>query len=149
MTGQIAFSKTLRALDADDFRASKLSVALALVTLAGWIWWMLTASVAQYEELPGYASVGWDASSHRALIRDLPLGAFARIRDGQTIQLRFDVRSVDARVAGKYFWLVGNPVEAVRLEVPSTMAPPLPSRARIAIEVNISPARIVLRSLHQ
>ena len=49
MNQGIAFSRTLRALDADDFRASKLGLLIAAALLVAWTWWMLAARVPQYE----------------------------------------------------------------------------------------------------
>jgi len=49
MNQGIAFARTLRALDADDFRTSKLALALAAILLGAWAWWMLAARVPQYE----------------------------------------------------------------------------------------------------
>ena len=49
MNQGIAFARTLRALDADDFRASKLGLLAAVILLAAWTWWMLAARVPQYE----------------------------------------------------------------------------------------------------
>jgi hypothetical protein len=41
----IAFSRTLRSLDADDFRGPRLVWAVAMVLLAAWIWWFFTAQI--------------------------------------------------------------------------------------------------------
>src|SRR5580658_2850441 len=49
MNQGIAFARTIRALHADDFRSSKLSLAIAAILLAAWTWWMLAARVPQYE----------------------------------------------------------------------------------------------------
>lgn len=49
MNQGIAFARTLRALDADDFRASKLGLVLAAILLGAWTWWMFAARVPQYE----------------------------------------------------------------------------------------------------
>src|SRR6202161_526168 len=49
MNQGIAFARTLRALDADDFRASKLGLLAAIILLIAWTWWMLAARVPQYE----------------------------------------------------------------------------------------------------
>ena len=147
MTGQIAFSKTLRALDADDFRASKLSIVLALVTLVAWIWWMVTPSVAQFQELDN-ATIAW-VDPHHASLRDLPSTGVARLQNGQAIQLRFDNRSASARVASMSFWKIGEHENSlIVLDVLSNIALPLPSRATIEIETNrISPAQALLRAL--
>jgi hypothetical protein len=45
----IAFVRTLRALQADDFRASKLGLFAAVALLAAWTWWLFAARVPQYE----------------------------------------------------------------------------------------------------
>ena len=49
MNQGIAFARTLRALDADGFRRSKLGLLIAAILLAAWTWWMLAARVPQYE----------------------------------------------------------------------------------------------------
>jgi hypothetical protein len=49
MNQGIAFARTLRALDADDFKRSKLSLAFAAILLGAWTWWMLATPVPQYE----------------------------------------------------------------------------------------------------
>ena len=46
MTGQAAFARTLRALDADSFRAYTLTLLFAGILFAGWIRWFFTPSVA-------------------------------------------------------------------------------------------------------
>jgi len=45
----IAFARTLRALEADDFRASKLGLLTAIVLLGAWTWWLFAARVPEYE----------------------------------------------------------------------------------------------------
>lgn len=49
MNQGIPFARTLRALDADNFRASKLSLVLAVTIVLAWIWWALVGRVPQYE----------------------------------------------------------------------------------------------------
>jgi hypothetical protein len=49
MNQGIAFARTIRALDADDFRRSKFTLLIAAILLVAWTWWMLSARVAQYE----------------------------------------------------------------------------------------------------
>jgi hypothetical protein len=44
----IAFARTIRALDADDFRGSTLGLLFAAVLLAGWTWWFFTPSIPQF-----------------------------------------------------------------------------------------------------
>lgn len=47
MNQGIAFARTIRALEADDFRRSKIGLLIALILLAAWIWWMFAARVPQ------------------------------------------------------------------------------------------------------
>jgi hypothetical protein len=49
MNQGIAFARTIRALDADDFRRSKFTLLIAAILLGAWTWWMFSARVAQYE----------------------------------------------------------------------------------------------------
>jgi len=41
----IAFARTLRALEADDFRSSKLWLLVAAILVAAWVWWIVSAGV--------------------------------------------------------------------------------------------------------
>jgi len=45
MTGQIAFARTLRALDSENARGSKLALIAAVLLLAAWLWWFFTPSI--------------------------------------------------------------------------------------------------------
>jgi ABC-type xylose transport system permease subunit len=49
MNQGIAFARTIRALNADDFRGSKFSLLIAAILLAAWAWWMLAARIPQYQ----------------------------------------------------------------------------------------------------
>ena len=49
MNQGIAFARTIRALDADDFRRSKFTLLIAAILLGAWTWWMLAARIPQYE----------------------------------------------------------------------------------------------------
>lgn len=142
MNGQIAFAKTLRALDEDSSHASKLSIVLAIVTLAGWIWWMLTPSVAQYEEVATNVHIFWISGSNQAVLNGIQASDYHRIHTGQSVRLRFDGQAAEARV---YEF---RPSEDIVLNLRSNIVPPFPSRANLDIETaRISPARIVLRAL--
>jgi hypothetical protein len=45
----IAFAKTLRALESDDFRRSNFGLLIAFAVLLAWTWWALVARVPQYQ----------------------------------------------------------------------------------------------------
>jgi hypothetical protein len=41
----IAFSRTMRSLDADDFRGPRVVWLVAGILLAAWTWWFFTAQI--------------------------------------------------------------------------------------------------------
>ena len=74
MNQGIPFARTIRALDAGDFRTSKLGLLLAAAVLAAWIWWALAARIPQYELS---ANVRLDSTGQSA-VADFPASARAR-----------------------------------------------------------------------
>jgi hypothetical protein len=49
MNQGIAFARTIRALDADDFGRSKFTLVFAMILLGAWFWWMFAARVPLYQ----------------------------------------------------------------------------------------------------
>src|SRR5271170_7803502 len=92
MNQGIAFARTIRALDADDFRRSKLSLAIAAILLGAWAWWMLAARVPQYEST---TNVRLESGSAIAYFSP---DAARRIQPGQPALVRFNGSSFPARV---------------------------------------------------
>jgi hypothetical protein len=133
MNQGIAFSRTLRALDADDFRASKLGLWLAALLLAAWAWWMLSARVPQYETTSNIR-----IESGR-VVAYFPAGAMSRISMGQPALARYN----DSELATR--------VEAIASDHARLALPPNPqSRIPTSIEIEVSrlsPAAIALRTL--
>src|SRR5277367_3130283 len=78
MNQGIAFARTLRALDADDFRASKLGLLAAVILLAAWTWWIFAARVPQYE-----STTNVRIEPGRALAY-FPPDVLSRLRPGQS-----------------------------------------------------------------
>ena len=150
MNGSSAFARTMRALDADDFRGSKLGLLLLAVVLAGWVWWMLAADVPQYETSENaLLNVDLDSGAPRA-IADFPAQVARRIHPGQpaVLQASGAQQSIQAevlRVAPE------GPFVRVtfKLQEPSTSDQSQSTmRATASITVDhISPATIVLRAL--
>jgi hypothetical protein len=150
MTGQIAFARTLRSLDADDFRGSKMGLFFAIILLAAWTWWLFAANIPQYE-----------VSSHTRLdlnqnsaIADFPPttnihpGQSAKITtNGQIIQAQVEKVINDATSTHVYFTL-STRSPATSHQPPATPEPPATSHqppATARIEVNrASPATLVL-----
>ena len=135
MNGSIAFARTLRALDADDFRGSRLGLFVAVVLFAVWIWWSLAARVPVYT-----------TAENARLLQDTEAGvvlcecASSGVRAGQAADVRFADRTIHARV-----------LDVTGKQVKLRPDSPLPvdlHTASVSIEMErVSPARIVLRTL--
>jgi hypothetical protein len=136
MNQGIAFARTIRALDADDFRASKLGLLIAALLLGAWTWWMLAARVPQYE-----TTTNVRIQSGRAIAYFSP-EAISRIRSDQPAVLHFDGAVFPARVQT----IASDHAE---LAFANPQSPTLTSTsASVDVEVSqISPAAIALRRL--
>lgn len=139
MNGPIAFSKTLRALDADSFRISNVALIVGTALLGAWVWWMLTAAVPQYE-----ISSSVQIQPNR-FVATFPARAVERVRPGQQASLRLESETIPARVIAIGAASTGE-VRAILL--PATESPvPLASHAEVAVEVErVSPATLILRA---
>jgi|SRR5271165_926144 len=140
MNGPIAFSKTLRALDADSFRISNLAVIAALMLLAAWTYWMVTAGVPQYE-------ISRDvAIQPNRVIAAFPARALERVRPGQRATLHLDGASIPAKVIAIGADAATGQVRAILLPATENRVPRA-SHAEVAIEVErVSPATLILRA---
>jgi hypothetical protein len=133
MNQGIAFARTLRALDADDFRASKLGLLAALIVLVAWVWWMLAARVPQYESTTnvhiesGYA------------IAYFPPDVLTRIHTNQSALVHVGGATFSAQVQT----VAADHVELVLAPNPQS---PIPTSADIET-TRTSPAAIALRTL--
>ena len=131
----IAFSRTLRALDADDFRASKLGLLVAVALLAAWTWWMLAARVSQYE-----------STSHVRIESGVVIAYFPstiRIHPGQSAIVKIGADSFPARVQ------TVAPDHA-ELDLAPNPQSPIPTSASSSADIEISrvsPAAIFLHTL--
>ncbi len=137
MNQGIAFARTLRALNADDFRASKLGLLAAVALVAAWTWWMFAARVPQYESTTNVHI----ESSHA--IAYFSAEALRRMHADQTAIVRFDSEAFPARVqtvAADHAELV----LATSHQTPVTTS----TSATAEVEVSrLSPAAIALRTL--
>jgi hypothetical protein len=134
MNQGIAFARTLRALNADDFRTSKLGLALAVILLGAWTWWMLAARVPQYETTtnvriePGRAIAYYPSTN--------------QVRPGQSALVTIGSETFSARVQTVT-------ADHAELVFTSHQPPSTPSSfASADIETTrVSPAAITLRTL--
>ncbi len=136
MNQGIAFARTMRALDADDFRASKFGLLAAAIVLAGWSWWMFAARVPQYEST---TNVRIEASHAIAYFSP---DALSRIQVDQPAVLRSDGSAFPAQVQT----IASDHAELIftNHQPPATTS----SAATVEIQVSrLSPAAIALRTL--
>jgi hypothetical protein len=148
MNGSSAFARTMRALDADDFRGSKLGLLLLAVVLAGWVWWMLAAAVPQYETSENaLLNVDLDSGAPRA-IADFPAQVARRIHPGQPAVLQ--ASGAQQGIQAEVLSVVSEGAFArvtFKLETPITNEQST-MRATASITVDhISPATIALRAI--
>ena len=138
MNQGIVFSRTLRALDADGFRASKFGLLVAAILLAAGTWGMVTARVPQYETT---ANVQFEPG--RAIAHFSPPVA-RRIVPGQSAVISVGGSSIPARVQS----IAADRAELVFASDPLS-APGAPSQpASASVEVSVSsPASIAFRTL--
>ncbi len=151
MTGQIAFARTLRALDADDFRGSKMGLFFAIILLAAWIWWLFAASIPQYE-VSSHTRLDLN---HNSAVADFPPttrihpGQSAQIttNDGQIIQAQVE-KVINEPTITRVQFTLSTTSPATSHQPPATPEPPATSHqppATARIEVNrTSPATLVL-----
>jgi hypothetical protein len=137
MNQGIAFARTLRALDADDFRASKFGLLASVALLAAWTWWMVAARVPQYE-----STANVRIESGRVLAY-FPSEGLARIQPGQAAVVRIDSTAFPARVQT----IASDHADLVLSPNPQSPIP-ASSSASAEIEVSrVSPAAIAIRTL--
>ena len=135
MNQGIPFARTLRALDADDFRTSKLGLLLAAALIGAWVWWALAARIPQYE------------SSTNVRLDSTPYSAVAYFRDtqirvGQHAILRTKASPLDAQVTAATATGDGE----IRVNLRLSQSPlGVPLSAEIETE-RVSPATIALRA---
>ncbi len=143
MNGPIAFGRTVRALEHDSFRVSKLILSLALALLAGWMWWFFEATVPQYE------TAGDVRIEPNRIVATFPVRALERVRPGETGIVRVAGQTIPARVSAVAVQAVGGQVSAILLPETESLPPGVSGQTGEAdVEVErITPANLVLRSI--
>jgi hypothetical protein len=131
MNQGIAFAKTLRALEADDFRASKLGLLAGALVIAAWAWWLVGGRVPQYESTTQVRMENGRAIAYFASTAGVAIGQPALLHaDGKTISSR--VQSVAP--------------DHAELDLPANSQ--LPTAVSVDIETaRVSPASLALRVL--
>ncbi|HEX5227985.1 MAG TPA: hypothetical protein VFW44_09755 [Bryobacteraceae bacterium] len=133
MNQGIAFARTLRALDADDFRVSKLGLLMAALLLVAWTWWAFGARVPQYE-----SSTNVRIASGRA-VAYFPPDALVHFHTGQLAVIHTGDSTVSTQVES-----ISS--DHVDLALPPNPQSPIPRSVDIEIS-RVSPAAVVFRTL--
>lgn len=127
----IAFARTLRALEADDFRTSKVGLLAAALVMAAWVWWLVAARVPHYESTTNVRIEDGRAFAYFPATGD--------IQPGQTAILHFNGTTISAQVAS---------VASDHAELALAAKPPSPNPVSIEIETSrVSPASLALQAL--
>src|SRR5580658_8212535 len=116
MNGPIAFSRTLRALDSDDFRISNLLVLLVFALLAGWTWWFFRSTVPQFETTHDVRI----QPNH--FVATFPARALEHLRPGQSAVLSIDGAALPAKVSAVASDAAGGQIRV--LLIPATESQP-------------------------
>jgi hypothetical protein len=143
MNGPIVFARTIRALDADDFRGSNIALALVLVLLAGWTVWLLRGAVPQYQTTRDVRSEA------NRFVATFPPRALDQLRPGQSATVQFDGSAIPAKVGAIAIDAANGQVRAILLpatEDSIATASRRPTQALIEVE-RVSPATVLMRAI--
>jgi hypothetical protein len=143
MNGPIAFSRTLRAFDADDFRISNLLLLLVFVLLAAWTWWFFRSTVPQFE------------TTHEVRIQpnlfvaSFPARALEHLRPGQSAVLDVDGIAIPAKVSAIASDAAGGEIRVLLMPATERQPPASGShRVEASVEVErVTPAALVMRAI--
>jgi hypothetical protein len=143
MNGPIAFSRTLRAFDADDFRISNVLLLLVFVLLAAWSWWFFRSTVPQFETTHDVRI------QPNLFVATFPARALEHLRPGQSAALQVDGLVIPAKVSA-----IANDAAGGRIRVllmPATERQP-PANGHHEVEASVeiervTPAALILRAI--
>ena len=146
-----AFSRTLRSLAADDFRAATLGLLAATALLVAWLAWFLLARVTVYE-----VSTTAQLVSGAQVTAEFPATALGRLQPGQPAHLRLagfpadQYGSIPATVMRVTYRAEDGQVHVALVLQPAPDSPiPLQQGMAGTIEVEIervAPATLALRA---
>lgn len=148
----IAFSQSLRSLQADRNRFSLVALSLAGLLFLGWLVWFFFASFTLYE-----TGQIVQTSSDGVVVAHFPSAAQARLRPGQAVQLYLaGVEQQDA-IPAMVAEIAQQPQDGqIQVVIYADMDAPnvgalqngLAGQATVAVE-QISPAKLVMRATGQ
>ncbi|MBZ5607737.1 MAG: hypothetical protein LAP38_05730 [Acidobacteriia bacterium] len=136
------FARTLRALDADDFRVSNAVVLLVLALLAAWTWWLFAGRVPQYE------STSTVRVEPNRFVATFPPRVLDQVRPGQPATLTLDGAALPARVAAIGLDASSGQVQIILLAATESSVQAAAKSAQASVEIErVSPATLVLRAI--
>ncbi len=118
------FARTLRALDADDFRVSNVVLVLVVLLLGAWTWWLFAGRVAQYE-----TSSSVRVEPNR-FVATFPARVLDHVRPGQSATVEIDGATVPARVAAIGLDAATSQIQVILLAATESPAPAAGKSAR-------------------
>ena len=148
----IAFSHSLRSLQADRNRFSLVALSLAGLLFLGWLAWFFFAPVTLYE-----TGQIMETSSNGVVVAHFPSATQARLQPGQAVKLYLagteQHAAISATVAEVAETATGDQVQVViyvDMDDPAVAALQngLTGQATVAVE-QLSPARLLLRAIGQ
>jgi hypothetical protein len=143
MNGPIAFSRTLRAFDADDFRISNVLLLLVFLLLAGWSWWFFRSTVPQFETTHDVRI------QPNLFVATFPARALEHLRPGQSAALQVDGLVIPAKVSAIANDAAGGQIRV--LLMPATERQPPASghhEAEASVEIErVTPAALIMRAI--
>jgi hypothetical protein len=143
----LQFSRSMRVLRLDSFRAARVGLVLAAVNMALLIAWFFLARVTLYE-----VSTGLKPSAEGRLTATFPQESMSRLRTGQSAWLRLDAGAEAQPV--RYPALVYDmPAQSNQVEI-VVLAPDFPTdlpaerlKGQVEVEVEyVTPAALLLRT---
>ncbi len=143
MSGPIAFSRTVRAFDADDFHISNLLLLLVFALLIGWGWWFFRSSVPQFEATREVRI------QPNLFVATFPARALEHLRPGQSAALQVDGIVIPAKVSAIANDAAGGEIQV--LLMPATERQPPAGghhEAEASVEIErVTPVTLVMRAI--
>src|SRR5581483_208250 len=141
MNHGIAFARTVRSLDADDFRGSKIASLLAAIVILAWVWWLFAPRIPQYEVSK---DIRFDPLETRSAIAFFPVSIEGRIQSGQIATFHTGTGMVPAQVTGVSF-AAGAPVRVELRYSRPVVATVQATEVDVVVE-RVAPITIALRA---
>jgi len=148
----VAFSRSLRSLEVDNFRRSRISVYIVVVVMGLWLAWFGLAQVTLYATSASAVILHQPSLSPLIRATFLPTPSLMRVQPGQAAYFIVGDDSLPAFVTAKSDHLTDGQIEiefALQAD-PASLALPsgLSGVVKLAVE-QVSPAELAFRAMRQ